>query len=397
MEIVAIDIETSCMGRAEFRYYRKGFQIDSMALSWRGKDNSIQSWFTNTPSGVDSMIKRLSELGTPLVCHNLAFEMGVFMALYPDLTFNWAGDTMRLAQLRDNGGDWRDTFKTADDIMDEMLGEGDDKPVWKQKTGLSLEAVAGRFLPEANHAHKKEAHDWLEANHGVKSKHGQHLHLLPHDILRQYNIADTDTTLLLYEVLTQELKSLKFDWSQDWVLYTTRCRLMQQAYIDGLKIDREALKDAIYKTDAEVKAIVAEFFAATEGTRKEWARLNPGKIKSRPMVPEGFNIGSNTQLKALFVGVLGQTSGKYTKTGQTKVDAKQLSAAEAATQYPSFASKHLKLWGPLGEILYKRRKRLLVLQQMLACYMGSDEDGRLHAEVRVSGTRTNRVSGGRSE
>ncbi len=393
----AVDIETSCQGKAEFRYYRRGFKIDSIALSWRDETGTLRSWFTTEASAIDSMIRRLAETKKPLVVHNLAFEMGVFMVLYPDLTFNWAGDTMRLAQLRDNGGDWRDTFKTADDIMDEMLGEGDDKPVWKQKTGLSLEAVAGRFLPEANHAHKKEAHDWLETNHGVKSKHGQHLHLLPHDILRQYNIADTDTTLLLYEVLTQELKSLKFDWSQDWVLYTTRCRLMQQAYIDGLKIDREALRDAIYKTDAEVKAIVDEFYKATSHSREEWATANPGKIKSRPVQAVQFNVGSGTQLKQLFVGVLGLSSGKCTKTGQAKVDAKQLSAAEAATQYPSFASKYLKLWGPLGEILYKRRKRLLVLQQMLACYMGSDEDGRLHAEVRVSGTRTNRVSGGRSE
>lgn len=391
----AIDIETSCKGKAEFRYWREGFKIDSLAVTWRGEDGALQSWFAADPTQIDRMIRRLAETQKPLVVHNLAFEMGVFMRLYPDLTFNWVGDTMRLAQLRDNGGDWRDTLKTADDLMDELLGEGDEdnKPKWKQKTGLGLEAVAGRFLPEVNHGHKQEAHKWLEENHGVKTKHGQHLHLLPYEKLRQYNIADTETTLLLFEVLDAELKSLEFDWSQDWILYTTRCRLMQQAYIKGLKIDREALKDAIYKTDAEIKAILADFFAATKDSRILWARANPGKLKRSPKQPDDFNIGSGVQLKQLFQGVLRLSTGKLTKTGQEKVDKKQLSAEQAAIQYPSFASKHLKLLGPLGEILYKRRKRLLVLQQMLACYMGSEEDGRLHAEVRVAGTRTNRVTG----
>lgn len=392
-KIVAIDIETSCNGTAEYRFWRKGFKIDSIAASWREDSGELRSWYSDTPRGIDSFIRGLAERQTPLVVHNLGFELGVFLKLYPSLSFNWAADTLRLAQLLDNGGDWRDfQFKTADDLMDEILDE-----VAEVKTGLSLEAVASRFLPADRHNHKSEAHDWLEQNHKIKSGHGSYLHLLPPDILRRYNIADTEVTLMLYEELYQQLELAGMDWSQDWILYTTRCKAMQEAYIRGIKIDREALRQEIYKVDAEIRAITTEFFEKTAEAREEWARRTQERKKAQRKRPEEFNIGSNTQLKQLFLSVLGVCSGKITKTGEEKVEKKELTLSEASQQYPSFASKHLKLYGPLGEILLKRRKRLLVLQQMLATYASSEEDGRTHPEQRVSGTKTNRVSGGIAE
>jgi hypothetical protein len=170
---------------------------------------------------------------------------------------------------------------------------------------------------------------------------------------------------------------------------------MQQAYIRGLKIDRDALKTEIYKVDAEVKGVLREFLDATVEARRDWAAKFPGKIKSRPTQPDSFNIGSNQQLARLFIDCLGMVGGRTTKTGQGKIDSKELTPAEAALKYPSFASKHLSTWGSLGEILYKRRRLLLVLQQMLGVYLGSDESGRLHPEIRASGTATNRVAGGK--
>lgn len=391
--MIAIDFETSCNGKAEFRFWRQGFQIDSIACSWRDQ-GELKSWFSNKPKEVDAMIRRLAELNSPLVVHNLGFEMGVLMKLYPDLKFNWSADTMRLAQLLDNGGSWRDfVFKTADDLMDELL---DDEKA-STRSGLSLEAVASRFLPKDRQNHKAIAYKWLEDNHQIKSNHGSHLHLLPYEQLKEYNIADTEVTLLLYEELTEQLKLLDFDWSQDWTLYTTRCRLMQGAYIRGLKIDRDRLRKHIYKVDQELKAILDEFMDKTKEAREEWARKYPGKIKSRPTTPDSFNIGSNQQLARLFIECLGIVGGRTTAKGQKKVEGELLTPDQAARDYPSFASKHLHLWGPLGEILYRRRKKLLVLQQMLGVLLGSEESGRLHPEVRVSGTKTNRVSGGRGE
>lgn len=390
--IVSIDIETSCLGKAEFRSWRKGFQIDSIAASWR-QDGEIVSWYSDSPPTIDAFIRRLAETQRPLLVHNLSFELGVFSKLYPDLTFNWAADTARLAQLRDNSGGrkWEAfTVKTADDFMDEAL-DLEDAP--KQQSGFSLVACATRYLPTEFHNHKAVAHDWLEQNAGITKDHGEHLHLLPPDILRAYNIADTEVTLRLYEALMEELTMLDFDPAQDWLLYTTRCRLMQEGYRRGLLIDRDKLRKEIYATAAEIDKTMQEFFEATVDARREWAAKFPGKLKRSPKQPDEFNVGSNQQLAQLFIQVLGIVGGRTTKTGAQKVEKKVLSPDQAAVQYPSFASKHLEGWGPLGLILYKRRKLTLVLQQMLGTYMASEEDGRLHPEIRASGTSTNRVAG----
>ena len=62
---------------------------------------------------------------------------------------------------------------------------------------------------------------------------------------------------------------------------------------------------------------------------------------------------------------------------------------------PSFKTSHLDQWGEGGKILKIRKKRLLVLQQAVNTYASAMYDGRTHPSVRISGTRTNRVAGGR--
>lgn len=387
--MLAVDIETSCDDGADYRFWRKGFKIDSIAASWLDNNGVTQSWYADEPKKIDAFIRRIAEQRKPLVVHNLAFELGVFMKLYPDLEFNWAADTMRLVQLADAGGDWRDeAFKTADDIMDELL-DG-----IKQSTGLSLEACASRFLGKEHQQHKDVAHSWLKEHHGIKSRFGQHLHLLPKEILRAYNIADTEVTLHLYYAMLKFHQDRGIDWSMDWLLYTTRCKLMQSAYIAGIQIDRIALKQQIEATHKDIIEIERTFLQRTVNERTNWSAKTQTGPKAKRRQPDDFNVGSNTQLRALFLGELGIITGKITKTGEKKVDAKEMTHAEAAKVYPSFASKHIKLYGPLGELLYKRRKLLLVLQQMLATYVLSEENGRASPDVRVSGTSTNRVSGG---
>jgi hypothetical protein len=387
--MIAVDIETSCADGADYRFWRKGFKIDSIAASWRDNNGAVQSWYSDKPETIDSFIRRLADQRKPLVVHNLSFELGVFLKLYPDLEFNWAADTMRLVQLADAGGDWRtEVFKTADDVMDEILDGV------SQSNGLSLEACASRFLGKKFQNHKDVAHDWLKEHHGIKSKFGQHLHLLPKDVLRAYNIADTETTLELYETMAKFHQDRNFDWSTDWLLYTTRCKLMQSAYIQGIKIDRIALNDQIYHTSSEIAAIERSFMEKTATERLKWAELTQNLPKSKRRQADDFNVGSNAQLKELFLGQLGIVTGKFTRAGEKKVEEGTMTPSEAALKYPSFASKHIKLYGPLGELLYTRRKLLLVLQQMLATYVMSEENGRASPDVRVSGTKTNRVSGG---
>lgn len=390
-KIMAIDFETSCNGEAEFRIWRPGFKIDSVAMSWYEKDK-IKHFYADTPMLIDRAIRRLAESQDRLVCHNLAFEYGVCQKLYPELNLNWAGDTMRLAQLRDNGGNWSDIIETAEDQLDRLLNE--DEIGGKGRMGLSLEAVASRYLDTEFQNHKKIAHDWLTENANIKTNHGAHLHLLPPDVLKQYNLADTDTTLRLYYKLDEDLRGLSFDWSQDWVLYTLRVRLMTQAYLRGICVDREALFQVLAAVHAQILDAEKSFMDQTQQYRAAWSEMTQERAKkAQRKLPDEFNFGSNKQLKELFLGVLGICTGKLTDTGMAKVEAKLMTAEEAAKAYPSFSSKHLKLYGPLGELLLNRRKLLLVRQQVLGVLLGTEEDHLLHPEVKVAGTRTNRVAG----
>lgn len=388
MNPLAVDIETvDASGVSSFRWWKPGFSIQSLALSWRNGFD-IESWFSMDPDTIEQAIRRLAATGRPLIVHNLAFEKGVFETLYPDLTFNWFADTMRLGQLHDNGGDWRDQVFIGD-ILDE-----EESP----DLGLSLEAVASRVLQRDLHHHKDERDDYLRSL-GVRSRFGGHIHLLPSDILERYNIADTRTTLEVYEALAPILDGV---WQKDWPLYHNRTRLMNAAYRRGVKIDIESLERYVYEIDRDVDKIEAEFKSFHAENIKKWAEMTGNNEFD-------FNVGSNKQLKELFCDVLGMEAKHLTETGEKKLKEETFSLTPAHReyreaierlhkQYPSFKSKHLSTWGPSGEILIKRRKRLLVLSQALSTlWMAKDGAGRCHPEQKVAGTRTNRVAGGMNE
>jgi hypothetical protein len=326
------------------------------------------------PAEIDRGIRRLASTQRPLIVHNLAFEKGVFETLYPDLTFNWHADTMRMGQLHDNGGDWRDQVFIGD-----MLDEEDSPDL-----GLSLEAVASRVLQRDLHHHKNERDDYLRGL-GIRTRFGGHIHLLPRDILERYNTADTSTTLEIYETLAPILDGV---WQKDWPLYHNRAKLMGQAYRRGILVDIPALERYVYEIDRDVDLIEAEFKSYHAENIKKWATLTGNNEFE-------FNVGSNKQLKELFCDVLGMQAAHMTATGEKRVKKKEIDREEALHLYPSFQSKHLGDWGESGTILIKRRKRLLVLSQALnTLQMARDGKGRCHPEQKVAGCRTNRVSGG---
>lgn len=377
MQPIALDIETLGPDRkSSFRWWMPGFSIQSLALSWReGLD--IKSWFTADAATIDTAVKRLAATGRPLIVHNLAFEKGVFETLYPDLEFNWFADTMRMGQLHDNGGDWRDQVFIGD-VLDEEDSPG---------LGLSLEAVASRVLQRDLHHHKDERDEYLRSL-GIRSRFGSHIYRLPADILERYNIADTKTTLEVYETLAPILDGV---WQKDWPLYHNRTRLMNQAYRRGVKIDVEALERYVYEIDRDIDKIEAEFKSYHAENIKKWAEMTGNNEFE-------FNVGSNKQLKELFCDVLDMTACHMTATGEKRIKDKEITREEALKQYPSFQSKHLGGWGESGNILIKRRKRLLVLSQALnTLQMAKDGQGRCHPEQKVAGTRTNRVAGGLNE
>jgi hypothetical protein len=378
IKTIALDIETvDADGIGSFRWWLPGFRILSLALSWRdGFD--VKSWFSTNPNEIKKALLRLEMTKAQLVVHNLAFEKGVFDTHYPAYKLNWYADTMRLAQLHDNGGDWRDLVFN-NDVLD---------PEASPDLGVSLEAAASRVLGKDLHHHKAERDQFLKETHGIRSKQGGFIHLLPTDILERYNIADTTVTLELYEQLAPLLSDI---WPKDWELYLSRVNLMNKAYRRGISIDILKLQEYILRIDAEIDAIEAQFLNFHSENVLIWSKLYSS-------LPTSFNVGSNLQLKQLFVGVLGQTGGHITEKGEKLIKEGVITRAEGLSEYPSFQSKHLSDWGASGEILKQRRKRMLVLSQALSTlWMAEQGRGRIHPEVRIAGTRTNRVSGGRDE
>jgi len=401
--IVAIDIETRDSRGASFEYFRRDFEIFSLSCAWREKDGEVKQWFSANSKNIKSKLKELAISGIPLVAHNISFELGVISALYPELKLNWYADTMRMAQLRDGGGaEFEVPTFTIDQMIALEMGEVTEKELSKQffkKFGLSLEACGMRFLEETNHSHKSSAHDWLTKHYGIKSKHGQYLHLLPYDLLKEYNNADTLVTLLLYENCLEFFSAVDFDWKRDNRLYMLRAGLMSKAYREGIKIDRAKLLEYILELEEEIDNMEQQFldefepYLASVRTIRyaKFMEKNPlktekGRLKRFRRFMEGdfddvwkiLNIGSSHQLAILFQDVLGMTAKFLTPKGS-----------------PSFKTTHLHQWGRGGEILKLRRKRLLVLQQAINTYLGSEHDGRIHCSIKVSGTRTNRVAGGR--
>ncbi len=399
--LVALDLETSDSRGASFEIFRDDFKVDSMSLFY---GNGIQ-WYSDKPLDILDKLRELSEMQTGIVVHNKQFEYSVLTKLYPEYPLNYVQDTMRMAQLWDAGGaefDMEPTLTLEQSIALELgeISEDDLDKHWKKSKGLSLEACALRFLPSEYHHHKAVAHNWLKENHGIKSNYGQHLHLLPPDVLEAYNNKDTEVTYRLYEALKTLLGD--FDYTRDWQLYTLRIRHMAAAYIDGIHINRPVLLEYIKEIEAEISGIESRFlerfkteietvqelrlvrlvndWALDSELKSDRARANrfeavaSGKHDDKW---ERFNVGSSHHLVLLFCEVLKIVPKFLTPKGS-----------------PSCKSSHLNQYGEGGEMLLKRKKRLLVLQQACNVYLGSAVDGKVHPQIRAAGTRTGRVAGG---
>ncbi len=411
IDLISIDYETKDSRGASFEYFRKDFTIFSLSCCWRDpKTKEPQFWFSTDPMRIAQKLASMARTQVPVIAHNLPYELACTKKCYPHINLNWHADTMRLTQLRDGGGDLFDApVLTLEQEIAMELGEMNEKQVkrqWAKTKGLGLEAAAFRYLSEKYQGHKKPAHDWLEENLGIKKDHGRHLDRLPYDMLEQYNNADTLITLLLYESHVEYFKSQKFDWSQDWKLFINRADLMTSAHIKGIKINTEKLLDYIVEVEAEIAEMEAKFTKMftkeieilkenrlihlwnhwTQQPKTDRGRSNRRrKLESGEMDDEwnSFNIGSSKQLTELFSKILGIEHQFETPKGS-----------------PSFKSSHLSQWITSdgrrgGDLLLNRKKRLLVLQQCCNVYLSAQHDGRTHPSIKISGTKSNRVAGGR--
>lgn len=346
-KFIVLDFETSGLN-----YWEPDFQVTSCSLVWN--DGT-----TEFIMGQDRVGGRLAELrDTPIFVYNLAFEQGVCRCVYPNITPNFSVDIARLCQLFDSGGDG---------------------PL----QGFSLKKCVRRILGKDDN-YADEIHSWLRANiPGVKrGKEGAYLSQAPIDILERYNIADSKYTLELYEFITKKFEKEGYDWKIDHELYFSSVALVVDAKIRGVIVERDKLANNLEIMQKEVSDLDTRFRTDFDNeiqtVRQQLLDKKNAKLKKKKHteLPE-FNIGSKTQLRMLFVDLLGIDIGFKTKTGN-----------------PSFKSVHLGLYGSGGELLSKRGKKLLIVNQALALLELSKKDGRWHQSLKLANVRTGRFAGG---
>lgn len=407
-KLIAIDYETALTtGQPSAQYWRPDFRVTSCAFT-RSVAGKLQSIFVIGEERVHRILKRLVAADYHFIVFNLQFEQGVTQQRFPDLAPKWYADTQRLAQLYDNGQVQATGARDDEDFIDETLA--DKGPVG---AGFSLVACTSRILPEEFHNHKAEATNWLKTNlPEVKGKLGLNLDKLPIDVLRRYNIGDTENTYRLYDTITKQFTQEGYDWLPDHELYKSSVKLIISSFIEGVRVDREKVQAYIGELDLEIDSINGRFLetfkpqiADIEKSRM-LAKLQGYKAKhfiekcqmrlDQGVVDEDcrFNPGSTKQLTELFVGKLGLQPVFWTK--ESKVTAAKRRKNPRMLPFepkPSFQQAHLNQWGDGGKILKGKKKRELVRSQCQTLYDFSAYDGRWHLETRAVGTATGRQAG----
>lgn len=395
-EIVCADFETVELlpdgtTRASAEFYRDNFRVASCAFTVRD-GVGYRSWFVKGEEAVREELKKLGD--RPVIVHNLAFEQGVTRCRFPDIKLNWYADTMRLGQLVDGGGD----ENSYEILLIEAEDDDSDDDVKKISTsGFGLVKMAKRILNRPDH--KEEAYAWIRANvpECKKGKEGSYLDRLPDGLMETYNVGDTETTYALYEHITTFFLERDFDWQFDHALYMSSVYHVVSNKIRGVKVDREKLRAYAETVVAEIDEIGRQFetqFAdaikvverqrlleeirgrkTLKGRKKYLKRVKTDPEKWSEDI--AFNVGSNKQLEALFVGVLKIQPKFFTDKGS-----------------PGFKSSFLSQWGSGGLLLGNRRKRMLVLKQACNLLKLSEYDGRWHCDLRLVATKSGRGAGG---
>lgn len=395
--VIVIDFETALVsGPASHEFYRPDFRVVSCAFSWFDRDGNVQNHFTQGEDDTRRVLKRIADQQIAVVVHNIQFEHGVMLYRFPDIKLDWHADTMRLLQVADNGGREEEPDDEELSLAAELEAlEGGDKV--EKKTGLSLQAGISRWLPPTFHNHKEPFYKYLRETCGVKAgKEGGHLHLLPPDLLRAYNVADTDLTLRLYDALTRKFQAEKYDWALDHSLYMHAARMIAESRGRGIKVDLEALEANLKALDADIAEIWEGFhnrfrneiseleeealtkYIQSRKTEKGQARARETAL-TNPEVYK-FNLTSTKQKQQLFMDKLGIEPKYFTTKGK-----------------PAFGKQFLKQWGEGGGMLAKRGTMLITRTQIEAVLELAKGDGRWHIDLKACGTKTGRFAGGKGE
>jgi hypothetical protein len=388
-------------------YYSPDFAITSAAFKWQGGHRDKETQYTEDLSYIRYLIEQSIKDGYSFVVHNLQFEYGCTLYQFPDLVhqMQWI-DTMRLVQVYDNGGKKAQGMQNQSGMMtieDELaILEG---TIRTPSTGLGLTAAASRLLPPSLQDMKKEAHDYLEKEHGIKKEHGSHLQLLPPEIMERYNVGDVLVTEALFNTCIQEFKRIRYDWTQDHKLYTHIAKRISKAKGVGIPVNRAKLARQINRLQRKItlteRAFKIELWdeikqfetkrlqkwvtgCGTErGNKARAEKTVPGSIYWEKEVR--FNPNSSAQKRTLFCDILGIIPKFYTDKSTPEKPS------------PSFKAAHMPHYGKGGKILANKKKIQLVLKQMENLLALSAKDGRWHHDLRACGTATGRMKGGRHD
>lgn len=421
-ELIVLDYETALLtGEASTEFWRKDFRVESCAFTWVDEHGKYKSEFLQGEADIGDMLRKISAAQIPVWVYNIGFELGVTMCRFPGIDLLWGGDVMRLVQVYDNGSGDRNMDTVEDELdraMAEALGEDYEEPTGKYTPGFSLAAAVKRILPADYHDHKDEAYDWIRANVPEctgRKQPGAFLNHLPYDIMVRYNIGDTENTLRLYEKIVADFAEEGYDWTRDHALYMGSAYPIVKKMVEGVPVDREKLAaygeelvqemadiDQTFLTEfakeiEKIEAARAEKFImepkTVAGQQRRIKRLqdDAAKYKANPEAEHGnksnkywekvkFNPGSTKQLAMLFVDLLGITPQFFTEKGA-----------------PAFGAAFLKQWGSGGELLNKRNKRRLVLNQVNNLLALTEYDGRWHLSLKLAGTKSGRYAGGKND
>lgn len=397
------EIQPDGSTKASTEAYRKEFRVLSCAFGWLDGTGQIKTVYTRGEHDTGEFLEKVHGAGIPLVAHNIQFEKLVTKCRYPEIYsgLKWHADTMRLVQNYDNGGNdmfVQEQLFTDLDAMLDAVEAGEDVVKTVALGGLGLVKAARRILNLDDH--KTEAYEWIRANVSEWSKgkkEGMFLDRLPDDVLERYNVADVEVTLKLYEYIIKKFNEEKFDWRLDHDLFLGTVEFLVDAKIEGTPVDRanlllyaeqvrkEFLKigtDFRNRFELEIKKVERtrllkriRKLKKLKGRKNYIKRYKTGHLKAVEEIT--FNVGSNDQLASLFIDTLNIEPKFKTESGK-----------------PAFRSAVLNHYGEGGEMLLKRRKRLLVLKQCESLLELTEYDSKFHIDLKACGTATSRFSGG---
>lgn len=383
-KFVVFDFETSLLdGTPSVSFYRPDFRVITCGFAWRSDTGEIKTKVTEGEADTFKILKKMYDSGIIGVIHNYSFEYGVLLNRFPLVQDLKCIDTMRLAQMMDNGSPM-----SYENSYEEEWAEAEG---FKRSNGLGLEACASRFLPNEFYGHKQPYLDLIVSRGGKKGD----FHLLTKEELVAYNLKDVETTLALYEVLIERLKEQGIDWSKDQELYNYRCKLVARSKTRGVLVDQDQVDRHIAIEVANIAKVEEDFYNKCKEQINEiesekaerWVlsvktpSLQDARrlLVQREGVPESlkFNLASGKDKARLFVDKLGIQSRFKTPTGA-----------------PSFNAKLLGQYGDAGLILsklgtYKNAKNQTEKLKELSSF-----DGRWHIDLKCASTRNGRMSGG---